>query len=113
MPTPLSLNNSVIWLIESDSQYDTAPETFVEEDLTDEYPDPEVEGLIRAFRASDMFKRPPGECRQPYLFFFSNLKLLQFNQRRLRARLASAAVLSMLYCNQMGLNTLRQTGLSP
>ncbi len=74
MPSPLSLNNSVIWLIESDlsesdSQYDTAPETFVEEDLTNEYPNPEVEGLIRAFRDSDMFKRPPGECRQPYLFF--------------------------------------------
>ncbi|KAF8872552.1 hypothetical protein CPB85DRAFT_1260755 [Mucidula mucida] len=69
MPTPLFLNNSVIWLIESDSdesdsQYDTAPETFVEEDLTDEYPDPEVEGLIRAFRDSDMFKCPPVQSAQ-------------------------------------------------
>ncbi|KAF8890502.1 hypothetical protein CPB85DRAFT_1257932 [Mucidula mucida] len=56
----LTVNNSD----ESDSQYDTAPETFVEEDLTNEYPDPEVEGLIRAFRDSDMFKRPPVQSAQ-------------------------------------------------
>ncbi|KAF8906855.1 hypothetical protein CPB85DRAFT_1436715 [Mucidula mucida] len=69
MPTPLSLNNSVIWLIESDldesnSQYDTAPETFVEEDLTNKYPDPEVKGLICAFCNSDMFKHPPVQSVQ-------------------------------------------------
>ncbi|KAF9001445.1 hypothetical protein BDZ89DRAFT_1146736 [Hymenopellis radicata] len=67
MATPLitSGNKIVLWLIDSDSDvssepsdsdYDTAAENLGEDDLSDEYPDPEVDRLIRAFQDSDMFK---------------------------------------------------------